>query len=600
MKLSILSVLMAAMVANGVIVSSAFAVGLNVQTRFELGEVIAEPDVIVVYFYDEVDSTSPWASQVFTANEVKLQKNTSQQVVGLSFVVTEIDTATARDTVWFETELDGIKVGNRQQIRAGVGGLTISGEIDTLVGVRFPDGLQTGVGITTELDPTVPAAIKDGIDWSELTGIPVGFADDTDDGISIEVDPTVAAHTTNANAHHTPTVLYTDADAVTAVKAVDGNGSGFDADLLDGQHASAFVEISGDNMTGALTTTIFGGAGAIKGANTNGPTNGYLGANGGDNFDNIASADWANLEIGVAGISTGVSSNDNYGVMGHSNFVGVRGEYSGSPTTNYAELGKNGIGIEAAGTTEAGKFIGDVNMYNGTSLAMTMGVANAELLLMDSSTGLLQTRIVGTSGTGGQMYMYDEAGSLSIRMDADDNPIGGGKIALHNAAGIVTITLDGDSAGDGRITTQEIRITGGSDLSEQFDIDSLTAKVEPGMLVSIDPLNPGKLIRSAEAYDRKVAGIVSGAGGIKPGMTMGQADTIANGEYPVALSGRVYAMVDASEHAVQPGDLLTTSATSGYAMKVIDYQRATGAVIGKAMTPLDGKTGLVLVLVNLQ
>ncbi|MEO9485405.1 MAG: hypothetical protein ABJG47_18240, partial [Ekhidna sp.] len=43
--------------------------------------------------------------------------------------------------------------------------------------------------VVTETDPTVPANIKDGIDWSELTGIPAGFADDTDDGIVTELDP---------------------------------------------------------------------------------------------------------------------------------------------------------------------------------------------------------------------------------------------------------------------------------------------------------------------------------------------------------------------------------------------------------------------------
>jgi len=61
------------------------------------------------------------------------------------------------------------------------------------------------------------------------------------------------------------------------------------------------------------------------------------------------------------------------------------------------------------------------------------------------------------------------------------------------------------------------------------------------------------------------------------------------------------AYVDASAGAVRPGDLLTTSDTPGHAMKVLDHARATGAVIGKAMSSLEsGERGLVLVLVNLQ
>ena len=62
----------------------------------------------------------------------------------------------------------------------------------------------------------------------------------------------------------------------------------------------------------------------------------------------------------------------------------------------------------------------------------------------------------------------------------------------------------------------------------------------------------------------------------------------------------MYCWSDASYGAIEPGDLLTTSPTTGYAMKVKEYDRAQGAILGKAMTSLDEGTGLVLVLVNLQ
>ena len=123
----------------------------------------------------------------------------------------------------------------------------------------------------------------------------------------------------------------------------------------------------------------------------------------------------------------------------------------------------------------------------------------------------------------------------------------------------------------------------------------------PGMVVVIDPEHPGRLTPSTSAYDCKVAGIISGAGGVATGMTMGHDGTIADGEHPVALSGRVFCLVDATECAVAPGDMLTTSNTPGHAMKATDRERAHGSVIGKAMTPLAlGERGLVLVLVNLQ
>ena len=120
------------------------------------------------------------------------------------------------------------------------------------------------------------------------------------------------------------------------------------------------------------------------------------------------------------------------------------------------------------------------------------------------------------------------------------------------------------------------------------------------MLVSIDPARPGKLVISTDPYDNKVAGVISGAGGIKPGMLMAQANTEADGAHPVALTGRVYCWADAANSPIKPGDLLTTSAIPGHAMKATDRDSAFGATIGKAMTSLKEGRGLVLVLVSLQ
>ncbi len=149
----------------------------------------------------------------------------------------------------------------------------------------------------------------------------------------------------------------------------------------------------------------------------------------------------------------------------------------------------------------------------------------------------------------------------------------------------------------GEIKCTVLNITG-ADLSEKFNVNG---EAEPGTVVSIDTEQPGQLIVSSKAYDRTVAGIISGAGDLKIGVLMGQAGTMEHNGHPVALSGRVWCKVDASQAAVVPGDLLTTSNFPGHAMKVLDYEMAKGAVIGKAMTPLaEGKSGLVLVLVSLQ
>lgn len=290
---------------------------------------------------------------------------------------------------------------------------------------------------------------------------------------------------------------------------------------------------------------------------------------------------------------------------------------------------------------------GNLNMLAGQSIlangALTIGGANLDIHLGDSSadetyvhTPLIfktttdRTTILMDGDVGGESrieFFSDlNATTAALFLDVDGNNNGriliredggtnravlevegtgtseGAQLVLYNNTGVATIELDANWAGtgDGRIVTQELQITGGSDLSEQFNVNATASDLQPGMLVCIDPRNIGELVISRKAYDRTVAGIISGAGGVKTGMMMGQKGTEADGQHPVALTGRVYCWCDASTGAIKPGDLLTTSNVPGHAMKVKDHNRANGAIIGKAMSSLDEGKGLVLVLVSLQ
>lgn len=168
---------------------------------------------------------------------------------------------------------------------------------------------------------------------------------------------------------------------------------------------------------------------------------------------------------------------------------------------------------------------------------------------------------------------------------------------LLDVAGDTRVT--GSITAGNQISSAVVEIRGeGNDLAEGFKVHGAVA---PGMVVSISAENIGEMEITSRPYDRAVAGIVSGAGDKRVGIQLGHAEEVARGELtPVALTGRVWCYVDASFEAVTPGDLLTTSATPGHAMKVLDYQQAQGAIIGKAMTPLVQGQGLVLVLVSLQ
>ncbi len=150
---------------------------------------------------------------------------------------------------------------------------------------------------------------------------------------------------------------------------------------------------------------------------------------------------------------------------------------------------------------------------------------------------------------------------------------------------------------DGVLTTKVLTITGGADIAEPFKMSE--ANLPKGAVVVIDENNPGKLKLSTEPYDRRVAGIISGAGGVTPGLSL-QQKGVVEGDQQVALTGRVHVQADTTNGAIKPGDLLTTSAKPGHAMKVTDHARAQGAILGKAMTGLKEGKGLVLVLVTLQ
>lgn len=162
--------------------------------------------------------------------------------------------------------------------------------------------------------------------------------------------------------------------------------------------------------------------------------------------------------------------------------------------------------------------------------------------------------------------------------------------------------LNGNVTVNGEMTANVVTVTGGSDVAEPYHVSG-AADVSPiaGMVVTINPDRIGQMRVASRAYDKTVAGILSGANGIAPGITLRQAGTIADGALPVASIGRVWCYCDADANGpIEAGDLLTTSNTPGHAMKVVDCQRANGSIVGKAMSPLSSGRGLVLVFVSLK
>jgi len=192
-----------------------------------------------------------------------------------------------------------------------------------------------------------------------------------------------------------------------------------------------------------------------------------------------------------------------------------------------------------------------------------------------------------------------DGGFTRLRMQSGSRPfwdlaMGGDNSVRFYAEGqgdVMTLNTNG------QLFVKVLTITGGADIAEPFEMSE--TDLPPGAVVVIDELNPGKLKLSTEPFDRRVAGVISGAGGVRPGLSL-QQNGVMEGNQHVALTGRVYVQADTSNGPILPGDLLTTSHEAGHAMKVTDPARAQGAILGKAMTGLAAGRGLVLVLVTLQ
>lgn len=232
--------------------------------------------------------------------------------------------------------------------------------------------------------------------------------------------------------------------------------------------------------------------------------------------------------------------------------------------------------------------------FSASNAGLLVGAkGNAGDLAIQNNAGQNSFQV---DGSRGDIFVRREIdGSLRevMRFDASDAALylgckgSDGDLIVRDEAGNERIRLDGH--------TGDIRLRG-ADCAEQFEVAE-PETIEPGTVLVID--NDSGLRPCDQPYDRKVAGVVSGANGYSPGIVLD--DSLApKKRVPVALNGKVYCKVDAGFSAIEVGDLLTTSPIVGHAMKATDRSKAFGAVIGKALGSLDTGCGLIPVLVSLQ
>jgi hypothetical protein len=220
--------------------------------------------------------------------------------------------------------------------------------------------------------------------------------------------------------------------------------------------------------------------------------------------------------------------------------------------------------------------------------------------------GGIGVKAISRSGMGVAAYsdsyeaVHAETQSLNVAAIAayNLNPRGGGaavfakKVGTRGHAGF----FDGRVWISGELGVGGDIVLANADCAEDFDVVSALL-AEPGTVMVIG--DDGVLAPCAKAYDKRVAGVISGAGQYKPGLVLDKQPAIEN-RSPVALLGKVCCKVTAENGAIEIGDLLTTSALRGHAMKADDPARAFGAVIGKALKPCSEGTGLIPILIALQ
>ena len=278
----------------------------------------------------------------------------------------------------------------------------------------------------------------------------------------------------------------------------------------------------------------------------------------------ILNSPGGNVGVGTTapGARLDVVTNSGMGVHGTTKgnlFSSLNAAVVGSGLTGTGISGTTSIGVYGASTDDRGVY----------------GVSQTNWGVSGDCTSAGTYGILGTPNEG--MYAY----SPNTAKPAGRFACASGGIAI-DALGLVRV--------------KTLQILGGADLAERFEV---SGECEPGTVLAIDPNENGRLRTSDEAYSHRVAGVVSGANALNAGVVL-SADGVVEGTAAVALTGRVWVKCDATAAPIAAGDLLTTAPRAGYAMKAVDRDRAQGAVLGKAMTSLDGGTGMVLVIVSLQ
>ncbi len=244
------------------------------------------------------------------------------------------------------------------------------------------------------------------------------------------------------------------------------------------------------------------------------------------------------------------------------------------------------------GTNNAGVSGQVYTGYGTEGIALTSGVG----LYGSSATGTaLQANL--TAGASGTIVNFMNVGTSVFSIAKS------GQVNMNVAfAGPTCASLNnGDFGFDSTNNRIFWKGTGGTcsywNRTGTFDIAEHTPATEstqPGDVLVIDTISPTFAVKkSSSPYQQTVVGIES----TDPSL-ISNPDLLGASKFvsKMTLAGRVPTKVSTENGPIQPGDYLTTSSTTGVAMKAT----TTGPVLGKALEAYNGSAvGKILVFVNI-
>jgi hypothetical protein len=292
---------------------------------------------------------------------------------------------------------------------------------------------------------------------------------------------------------------------------------------------------------------------------------------------------------GISATSIGIKgeSQNGIGIYGLSvkAGIGIQGESQDADAVNGLSHSNQHAGVSA--NNDAGGYGLWANSPNGTGI---YGHSTAAIGVQGESQDADAVNGLSHSNQHAGVSANNDAGGYGLWANS---PSGTGIWAKGTPAGY----FDGDVQVTGTITVgTDIIFSNAADFAEDFDLKSFST-AEPGTVMVLG--EHGGIEPSQSEYDRKVAGVISGAGDYKPGLILDRRPT-GDERGTLALVGKVFCKVDAAYGGIRPGDMLTTSPTPGYAMRADDPARAFGSVIGKALGRCESGRGLVPILIALQ